>query len=283
MKILSVTEICYENIDFQIFDIFPEAWLQQKEFSLYQNKLRPVSAIFFVCSDITVSFFSADGGGELCAQKGDVVYIPRGSRYSVRVKGKTGEKMDTYTVNLCLFNELREEILLSDKIEILARCEDHRGEIHMQRLCDAFHREKKNLARTKGEFFLLLELISSSVSPCENLYYPIRRGVRALCEEWNKNERIEKYAKISGVSLTYFYRCFRKWSGSSPVEYRNMLRLSNAESLLRCTDRRVQEISEAVGFTDPFYFCRLFSQIYGVSPKHYRTQKASDGNERKSL
>ena len=80
MKILSVTEICYENIDFQIFDIFPEAWLQQKEFSLYQNKLRPVSAIFFVCSDITVSFFSADGGGELCAQKGDVVYIPRGSR-----------------------------------------------------------------------------------------------------------------------------------------------------------------------------------------------------------
>jgi AraC-like DNA-binding protein len=86
----------------------------------------------------------------------------------------------------------------------------------------------------------------------------------------NKNEKIEKYAQLCSVSETYFYRCFKKWSGSSPIEYRNMLRLANAESLLRCTDMKIKEISKTVGLDDEFYFCRIFSENFGSSPKAYR-------------
>ena len=49
-------------------------------------------------------------------------------------------------------------------------------------------------------------------------------------------EKIEKYAALCGISEAYFYRCFHKWAGKSPVEYRNLIRLSNAEAMLRYTD-----------------------------------------------
>lgn len=276
MKTISFSELCYSNIDFDIIDIFPEFWLQRKEFSLYKSKARPCSALFFVCSEIEASFFLADGTPEITVKNGDVVFIPKGICYYVRVSGNTSKKIDTYTVNLHFFDEHRREFLLKDRIALLTSFQDNRQELHLKKMCDAFHRERHNFAQTKGELFLLLNLIDASVSKNDSYYYSIRRGVETFLEEWNKNEKIEKYAQLSGVSVTYFYRCFRKWSGKSPIEYRNMIRLSNAESLLRSTDMKIQKISEAIGFEDPFYFCRLFKEVYGLSPKHYRKHDRSE-------
>ena len=91
-------------------------------------------------------------------------------------------------------------------------------------------------------------------------------------EEFFSNEKMEKYAALCGVSETYFYRCFREWCGKSPVEYRNALRLSNAESMLRHTDMSIGEIAGLVGFDDPFYFSRVFAKHFGCSPKRYRSR-----------
>ena len=33
----------------------------------------------------------------------------------------------------------------------------------------------------------------------------------------------------------------------------------------------ISEIARTVGFTDAFYFCRLFHKVYGLSPKKYRS------------
>ena len=276
MKIISLNELCYTNVDFKIIDLFHENWAQRKEFFLHKEKARPSSALFFVCSSTDVVFFLADGTKKITANKGDVIFIPNGSRYYVRVFGN-GKKMDTYTVNLCFFDDQQNEVLLNDEIALIAHFQNNQPFVHLQRLSCAFHRASEtlnvkicNFAKTKGEFFLLLDSIRDSASKNHSFYYPIKRGIDALMEEWNQNEKIEKYALLSEVSITYFYRCFRGWSGKSPVEYRNMLRLSNAESLLRNTDAKVQEVSQAVGFDDPFYFCRLFTSVYGISPKAFR-------------
>lgn len=272
MKTISFSDICYSDFDLDVIDIFPELWIQRREFSLHKNKARPYSALFFVCSEIEVSYFLADGTHELTVRNGDVVFIPKGIRYYAHVSGDTGKKIDTYTINLHFFDTQHHELLLSDRIALLTSFQDNRQEIHLKDLCDAFHSERRNFAKTKGDLFLLLDRINASASKGDSYYYSIRKGIETFCKEWSKNEKIEKYAQLSGVSVTYFYRCFRKWFGKSPVEYRNMLRLSNAESLLRGTDVQIQKIAETIGFEDPFYFCRLFKAVYGVSPKHYRKQ-----------
>lgn len=281
MKIVPISETRYTNLDFEISDILPQNWMQRNEFSLYKNKPRPLSALFFVFTDVEISFF-AENEPPLIIKKGDIGFIPKGTKYSVLMKNKTEFKIDTCTINLNIFDENREEILLSDKISIIANRSDNMIDVHLKNLFDIFYRTEKvgerevrNLSKIKGEFFLLLDLISESTSQRRDFYYPIRRGVEAFANEWNLNEKIEKYAELSGMSETYFYRCFRKWSGISPIEYRNNLRLSNAESLLRCTDMKISEIAESVGFEDPFYFCKLFSLKYGASPRNYRNNTRS--------
>lgn len=270
MKILPISELFDKNIDFYIRDVFQENWIHQKKFLLYKKAERPCSALFFACSNTELSYFLSDGTPVLTAHSGDVVFIPKGVRYYACVPETPGLTMHTYTVNLDFFDERRECFLLSDHISLLGHFDDVLHELHLNRLCTAFHQEKRNLILEKGELFSLLEQIRSSTVQNDDLYYPIRKSATAFCKEWNQNRKPEEYAEMDGISVTYFYRCFRKWSGYSPIEYRNKLRLSHAESLLRCTDLKVSEISETIGFHDPFYFCRLFKKSYGLSPNDYR-------------
>lgn len=277
MKTIAISDVPYTNLDFEITDIFPVSWTNGNEFSLYKSKSRPCSALFFVFTDIEISFFSE--AGEVRAKQGDIVFIPKGSLYHVRVYGKTGLKIDTYTVNFNLFDTSKEEILLSERISVITNRSDNLLDTHLKNLFDMFCRfervgsgEKRNLAKTKSEFFLILDLIAEATLQHRDFYYPIRRGIEVFCNEWNLNEKIEKYAQLSDVSETYFYRCFKNFAGCSPIEYRNNLRLSNAESLLRCTSMKIREISETVGFDDAFYFSKLFSEKYGVSPRAYRSR-----------
>lgn len=276
MKQIDVTDLPYTVSDFEITDIFPEGWSRRKEFSLYRQNARPRCALFFVCSALEVTFFSPPHT-PCTASKGDIVFIPKGICYYASVTGLSSQKVDTYTVNLDLFDKNGEVLLPCEGIAVIAKKEPQLLSAHLQNLYTAFYRaerglatQSRNLAKTKGEMFLLLDLIAKSSKQTDEYDYPIRQGIEAFCDEWNKNEKIEKYAQLCGISVTYFYRCFRQWSGRSPVAYRNDVRLFNAESLLRCTNMQIQEIAEAVGFDDPFYFCRIFTEHFGVSPKNYR-------------
>ena len=94
--------------------------------------------------------------------------------------------------------------------------------------------------------------------------------MEALRRDWNKNEKIDDYAALCGMSPGYFYHVFKKWAGKSPVEYCNLLRVSNACSMLARTTMPVAEIAALVGFSDQFYFCRVFRKTTGLSPLEYR-------------
>ena len=92
--------------------------MNRKEFLLYKEKPRPCSALFFVCADIEALFISSDKTA-VSAKMGDIVFIPEGTVYYVRVSGKTAAKIDTYTVNINLFDETHTPIILSDGISIV--------------------------------------------------------------------------------------------------------------------------------------------------------------------
>lgn len=271
MKHIELRALIHTDVRFRNLVVYPEAWTKRKSFSLYKNTPRPCSAFFFICTDIT-SVFLSDSGESVTARRGDVLYIPQNTMYHARIGGTPSGQLDTYTVNFELLDETGEPLNLSDRITVLTHSGDDRFTLRTASLARAVRQidGSRSLLKINAEFYSLLDAIVTAENDRSDKYYPIRIGAEALRSEWNRNERIEKYAEMCGVSNTYFYRCFREWSGRSPVEYRNLLRLSNAETMLRYTDMRVSEISEAIGFEDPFYFCRIFSARYGASPQKYR-------------
>ena len=103
------------------------------------------------------------------------------------------------------------------------------------------------------------------------LDFAVEKGLVApIDRSYTLNEPVSVYAALCHLSESRFHHLFAQHMKCTPIEYRNTLRLSNAENLLRCTDMQIQEIASAVGYDDPFYFCRIFSEAYGISPQKYR-------------
>lgn len=73
------------------------------------------------------------------------------------------------------------------------------------------------------------------------------------------------------MSETNFYIHFKEWSGTSPVSYRNGIRISSAKSLLQNSNLSIYEISSEIGFDDQYYFSRLFKKLTGLSPRDFRS------------
>lgn len=271
MRLITSGDLERELLHVRRPEVFPESWERRRGFAQYKEFPRPCHGLFYIKTDIRVDFYPQNDS-VVHAARGDVVFIPCGNRYHVTVDRGTPDGIDSYTVNFDLTDEKGEPVCLADRICVLCRDEDGLLDMYFQKLSEATHPGGSRL-RLLARFYDLLDAIAAPTPKLSGSYYTIRAGVEALRAAWNRNEPIETYAALCGVSETYFYRCFREWAGKSPVEYRNALRLSNAEAMLRHTDMTVGEIAGVVGFEDPFYFSRSFTKAYGCSPRAYRAAR----------
>lgn len=74
-------------------------------------------------------------------------------------------------------------------------------------------------------------------------------------------------------SISYLSSLFKKAYHVSPNEYIIGLRIEKAKMLLADNDQtNIRQISELVGYTDPYYFSRLFKMVVGCTPSDYRNK-----------
>ena len=78
------------------------------------------------------------------------------------------------------------------------------------------------------------------------------------------------------VSEDYLTRVFKKELGLSPWDYLNRIRVAVASDLLRNTGMSINEISQAAGFQDQAYFCRVFKKVCGINPGKLRNGSRID-------
>ena len=76
--------------------------------------------------------------------------------------------------------------------------------------------------------------------------------------------------ELTGLSYKYAATLFKEQTGMTVSEYRMMLRIRRAETLLCATEMSVGEIAAQTGFYDAFYFSRIFKRERGVSPSVFR-------------
>jgi transcriptional regulator GlxA family with amidase domain len=66
------------------------------------------------------------------------------------------------------------------------------------------------------------------------------------------------------------YRKTLALTGMSIIPYLRVLRLQKAEALLKNSSMSVADVAYAVGFENPRYFSRIFSEEKGISPSSFR-------------
>jgi two-component system response regulator YesN len=80
-----------------------------------------------------------------------------------------------------------------------------------------------------------------------------------------------------GISQTYLSKMFRKYTEQSFSRYFTELRMRKAMKLMReQPELFIKDIAVMVGYTDQFYFSRIFRSVEGVSPMEYMKQNLMD-------
>ena len=82
--------------------------------------------------------------------------------------------------------------------------------------------------------------------------------------------RIAEVAAACGLSTPMFYSVFRREMGCSPRAYREQFLLRRSKALLLNSTLSMDEIAEACGMCDRYYFSNRFKKMYGVSPAAFR-------------
>jgi len=124
------------------------------------------------------------------------------------------------------------------------------------------------------KFLFLLTLLEREIL-CDN--HPERENferIAAVIQNMNKsyncNNTLEDYAEMCAMSKYHFLRTFQKFTGVTPLEYRNNIRLEHAAELLSEERITVEETGQAVGYSSASYFSSAFKKKYGLSPKQYQ-------------
>lgn len=93
-------------------------------------------------------------------------------------------------------------------------------------------------------------------------------------QKYLSSEYIEKEFNISRTAL---FKLIKTSTGKSFIEYLTRLRINHSIRLLKGDkDQTIQEIALASGYSNQYYFSRVFKKTTGSSPKEYRNLLKGD-------
>lgn len=98
----------------------------------------------------------------------------------------------------------------------------------------------------------------------------VHKIIHRINTTWKEQYSLDDYAGEFSLSKYHFSHIFKRYTGFSPMAYRNRLRLRYAKGMLEKTDMSIAEIAENVGFSGQQYFCEAFKERYNISPSDYR-------------
>jgi AraC-like DNA-binding protein len=96
----------------------------------------------------------------------------------------------------------------------------------------------------------------------------IEKTINHLNEFYYLDTSVEELAKMSSTSVSNLEKIFKKACGSTPIAYRNKIRVEHAIQFLD-GGYSVAEAASKVGFSDVYYFSKIFKMICGTSPGRY--------------
>lgn len=131
------------------------------------------------------------------------------------------------------------------------------------------------LGATAALRLLVSSLILESVRAARQMVEPtaterITRVIQHLEQHFTRPLQIADMTEISGYSRARLFTLFKEETGLSPNDWLQRRRVEVATKLLRTTDRKLEDIATATGFSSAAYFCQVFRKYTGKTPGGHR-------------
>ena len=266
MKIYTVNELINHDFDLKFLNALKQLWHSTKSFQCINFPKK--QDLFLYINGFTVTYTDKKKNVYI-ANSGDIVYIPTGSEYTFHISEPNNKHSHTVGINFLLHDESGEQITLSDNIKIFQSSSDKSISMLFEQA--TAYDVIQPVAMKK---ILLLNILCTLASYTiqQNIPKRISDTLNYMSEHIEENPSVKQLADMCNVSEVYFRRQFKKCIGMTPIEYRNIIRLSKARSFLEYGDISIQEISDTLGYSTVSHFIKEFRTHYGSSPLQYRKQ-----------
>ncbi len=92
--------------------------------------------------------------------------------------------------------------------------------------------------------------------------------------EYTESISLSSLAEFAGLNDKYLFRIFKDFTGCTPIQYINRLRIDRACHEMSVNHLSVTDAAYVSGFNELSYFSRTFKKYKGMNPAEYRRQFA---------
>ena len=143
-----------------------------------------------------------------------------------------------------------------------------------QRLVDMMIHPEASSLEAVGQLYVLLGALCRISVPGSRISSPKEESMREVLDyigrHFTEQLTVRDISRLFSYNETHFCRRFKKATGLTLMEYIRILRLEQAEVLLKTEEGEIREIAWRCGFRDESYFSRVFKEFNGKTPREFR-------------
>ena len=200
-------------------------------------------------------------------ESGDTLYIPRGASYEYTILSDVTECIQTeFNLEQTICGEKSMSVIAKDPFVL--KKQDGRLDLVFGEL----NRCQNDEFSTLASLYKLLAVFENSCrrnKAAGDGRYKIEPAIEFIKQNFKKKIYTADIAEMCRISESHMRRLFRRYLGVSPIEYKNLMLVKAACSMLQFGNLNVSETAEALNFGDIYTFSQFFKKAIGISPKHY--------------
>ncbi|ANE48257.1 hypothetical protein SY83_20390 [Paenibacillus swuensis] len=117
-----------------------------------------------------------------------------------------------------------------------------------------------------------IPLYLSYVKECSNKQWrpEIQTVVKMILEQYATGLKVSDLARAVNFTDAYLSVLFKKETGETIIDCIIRHKMRKAREMLKDPSVKIYEVSDAIGYTDPNYFAKLFKKVEGIYPLEFR-------------
>ena len=136
-----------------------------------------------------------------------------------------------------------------------------------------------------NDLLALLETLSvklakkraTDYSPIETPSPDLNKITAYLHAHMSEKNTLESIGEKFHIKPNSICNLFSRYLDTTFTAYLTHIRMKEAASLLKTTQKAVKEIALICGYSNYFYFCRVFKDAFSCTPTEYREESAASG------
>lgn len=83
---------------------------------------------------------------------------------------------------------------------------------------------------------------------------------------------LEQVAQECHADKAYLCHLFKRYTNETPLKMLTRLKMRwAADMMLAEPNKPIKRVADEAGYSDPYYFSRVFKRVFGISPEGYIT------------